>query len=649
MADPTVNGAIGLREYALAAVAAQIVDRASAKPTTSAEVRFLQTYYELCGGEGWYERFVSYLNDPSEADRPLCGLAYALELTLIEIVAVALALNVEDDLLAGRALTFVQAPIGGSRPTLGLIASLLPDGQSMPPTRIAGGAAISSGLLQLIGDHLPLAERMVAVPLPICLALNGQDGVLSATHIGTAANVPIPSSIKDEAARRAEGLCGTPRQMITLRAGTTEEGCAVAVKIAAAMHLRPLFIETDKVTGLAPLLLLRGLLPVYCLDLAPGEQKHIAPIPHYQGAVVCLCGLDGWAEMTGYDATTWNLPVPSPDERYQLWRAALDDDALAWQMARDHRHHSERIAHLAQLAGHHAWSQARSRPNLQDIHTAMRTGDGMGLDALAQPIKEAIPDAALVLPSNLKEQLDLLVLRCLARDRLVDDLGISANARYSPGVRALLIGPSGTGKTLAAGWLATRLGLPLFKVDLASITSKYIGETEKNLAQLLARAERAEVVLLFDEADSLFGKRTDVKDSNDRFANAQTNYLLQRIETFDGIVLLTSNNKGRFDSAFSRRLDMIIDFPLPNADERRALWVAHLGSGHCLSPRALNQLASVVDFAGGHIRNAVLTAAVLSQAKGRPIHFPDVLRGVEIEYDKLGRQLPTELDVDLGD
>jgi SpoVK/Ycf46/Vps4 family AAA+-type ATPase len=203
--------------------------------------------------------------------------------------------------------------------------------------------------------------------------------------------------------------------------------------------------------------------------------------------------------------------------------------------------------------------------------------------------------------------------------------------------------PSGTGKTLAAGWLATQLGLPLYRVDLAAVTSKYIGETEKNLAQLLARAEQAEVILLFDEADSLFGKRTDVKEANDRFANAQTNYLLQRIETFDGITLLTSNNRTRFDAAFSRRLDLIVEFPAPGPEERRALWLSHLGDAHTLTPRQINQLAVGADFTGGHIRNVVLTAAALARSADRKIEYADVLRGVEGEYRKLSRPVPGEL------
>ena len=164
------------------------------------------------------------------------------------------------------------------------------------------------------------------------------------------------------------------------------------------------------------------------------------------------------------------------------------------------------------------------------------------------------------------------------------------------------------------------------------IRDRYIGETEKNLAQLFAQAERSDVVLLFDEADSLFGKRTDIKDSNDRFANAQTNYVLQRIESYDGIVLLTSNSRSRFDGAFSRRLDMIVEFPAPGPEERRDLWLAHLGMQHRLTAQELNRLAATVDLAGGHIRNVVLTAAVVAQQAGRSIGFADIVVGLAAEY-----------------
>ncbi len=229
--------------------------------------------------------------------------------------------------------------------------------------------------------------------------------------------------------------------------------------------------------------------------------------------------------------------------------------------------------------------------------------DGGTLGTLAQALTEDIGDDALVLTPALRVDLLALAERCRHREGLADTLGPAARTRYRPGVRALLVGPSGTGKTLACGWLATQLSKPLFRVDLAGVTSKYIGETEKNLGELFARAEHADVVLLFDEADSLFGKRTEVKDANDRYANQQTNYLLQRIESYDGIVLLTSNSRSRFDSAFTRRLDAILDFPAPGPGERRALWLAHLGDGHALTASGLNRLAAGCDFAGGHIRN----------------------------------------------
>jgi SpoVK/Ycf46/Vps4 family AAA+-type ATPase len=172
-----------------------------------------------------------------------------------------------------------------------------------------------------------------------------------------------------------------------------------------------------------------------------------------------------------------------------------------------------------------------------------------------------------------------------------------------------------------------------------------VGETEKNLSLLMTRAEESEVLLLFDEADSLFGKRTDIKDANDRFANAQTNYLLQRMESFNGIAVLTSNTAARFDTAFSRRFDMILEFPLPGAEERRELWCAHLGGNHQLSDSDLNRIAVAADLTGGQIRNAVLSAAVTAQSRGAAIALDDILLGLKSEYRKLGRQLPDELRV----
>ena len=265
------------------------------------------------------------------------------------------------------------------------------------------------------------------------------------------------------------------------------------------------------------------------------------------------------------------------------------------------------------------------------------------MGALAQPIADRIDDDALVISPTTRQELDLLLLRCRLRESLADNMGVTLAARYRVGVRSLFVGPSGTGKTLAAAWLATKLGMPLYGVDLASVTSKYIGETEKNLATLLARAEQADVILLFDEADSLFGKRTDIKEANDRFANAQTNYLLQRIENYRGIVILTSNSRNRFDAAFTRRIDLILDFPLPGPEERRDLWRAHLGEGHALSGGELNRISAAADICGGHIRNAVLTAAVVARQAGRTVGFDDILEGLKVEYRKLGRQMPPEL------
>jgi hypothetical protein len=378
------------------------------------------------------------------------------------------------------------------------------------------------------------------------------------------------------------------------------------------------------------------------MRLAPGERQDAPRLRGYDGPRLALLGPDGQLEDAG-ELLDWTVPLPSAAERAALWQDELQDAELAAKLGSSQLQGSTRIRAVGRRTRLGAELRGGSIPGADEVRQAALAEARGGLDALAQPITDHVPDAALVVPERVQAELALLAERCRRREGLAAGLGDALQVRYRVGVRALFTGPSGTGKTLACAWLASRLGLPLYRVDLAAVVSKYIGETEKNLALLLARAEAADVVLLFDEADSLFGKRTEVRDANDRFANSQTNYLLQRIETYGGIVLLTSNSRTRLDPAFTRRIDMIIEFPLPGPKERRDLWRAHLGAAHSLDQAGLNHLAASCSLAGGDIRNVVLIAAVLAKIEDRPIGFEDLREGLAIEYRKLAKALPPEL------
>jgi hypothetical protein len=635
-----------LRDCALAALARHLGPAHDSRP----EVQFLRQVETALAARypDWLAAGHALVEAPAPVDAPLAQLARELGLTLLERLTVALAAAVEEDPLVGRVLAYLQAPTGASRPTLGLIGSAFakaaPSGQFALQS-LTQGAALNSGLLVRSGAEAPLAEQALALPLPLYLALRGQDGTLPGTTLGLGpyAEVPLPPSFLTEVTRHANSLATSPRSALLLRSSSSAETRTVATALAAALGRRPLFIESERTEALGPYLRLRSLLPVFCFEPGPGERKVIQPLPFYEGPILLTAGQEGSFEWPAGSMLTWSLPVPGREERRALWEVALGDTSLASQLAETHRHRVGRIASLARLARRHATVQGRNTPEERDLVAAAWSSEGGGLGALAQALPEPISDEALVVPPPLSAELQTLLLRCRSRDGLAQGLGVSTTTRYRTGVTALLVGPSGTGKTLAAGWLSTRLGIPLYRVDLSSVTSKYIGETEKNLAQIFARAEHADVVLLFDEADSLFGKRTDIRDSNDRFANAQTNYLLQRIESFDGVALLTSNSKGRFDPAFMRRLDAIIEFPMPGPEERRALWLAHLGEGHQVAPKDLNRLAALGEMTGGHIRNAVLLAAVLARGERRPIEYGDLLKGFASEYKKLGRHVPPEL------
>jgi SpoVK/Ycf46/Vps4 family AAA+-type ATPase len=236
-----------------------------------------------------------------------------------------------------------------------------------------------------------------------------------------------------------------------------------------------------------------------------------------------------------------------------------------------------------------------------------------------------------------------LLARCRRREVLWEGLGATLSGARNAGVRALFSGDSGTGKTLAAAHLATELGAPLYRLDLAAVMNKYIGETEKNLGLLLDEAAANDVILLMDEADALFGQRSDGDGNGERFANMLTNFLLTRIEAHPGIVLLTSNSRNRIDPAFTRRLDAVLEFPLPGFDERLAIWRSHLGSRSPGDDLA-GLLASYCELPGGFVRNAVLNAAAREPGgTDRPLSATGLVAALREEYRKLGRAMPANL------
>ena len=639
-----------LRDVALVCLGRLLFAEEDVKPL-GAEQSYLYHHYEPLRRIADPARVLKRcLAKPAAEDAHLAHLATLLQLGPIEVAALVFALLVEEEAMIGRLLAHIQAPIGGSRPALGMLeAALAPLAEnkgSWLTGALLAGPAMASGVLQLVNEQAPLPEQAVKVPIGLALALRGQAFVWpGAGSLAEEEKVRLPASIPDSAARQAKALERSVGSVLVIRAASLREGRSVAAEVALRLDRQALFLApaTVDLRGLGAACLLSGRVPVFEYDENGTEHPALPVLAAYSGPRLVLTGPDGGVKASRGSVLHWNLTPPTREEREQLWGAYLEETPLAERLAREHIHSAGRIAELAQLARREAELQTRVRPEMADIRRAAWEAEAGLLASLAQPITAEIPDEALVLSKSVNQELQQLAARCRAREDLDASLGVTIKARYQQGVRCLLVGPSGTGKTLAAGWLATRLGLPLYRVDLAAVVSKYIGETEKNLAALLSRAEHSEIVLLFDEADSLFGKRTDIKDSNDRFANSQTNYLLQRIEFYRGIVLLTSNSRDRFDSAFTRRLDKIIEFPLPSPPERRALWLSHLGPGHQLSVKQINQLAVGCDLAGGHIRNAVLTAAVEAKAGPRVIAFEDVLVGLDGEYRKLGRQFPAEL------
>ncbi len=340
----------------------------------------------------------------------------------------------------------------------------------------------------------------------------------------------------------------------------------------------------------------------------------------------------------------FDINKPGPTEQKQLWQKALGPAAPNFNGTLDDLAEQFRLsARMIFSTGALMSSSALMNSETSEIHSAelwnaCRSLARPKLEDLAQRIVPRAGWDDLVLPELQKRTLRQMTAQLRHRMKVYETWGFSAKGRRGLGVSALFCGESGTGKTLAAEVLACELGLDLYRIDLSAVVSKYIGETEKNLKQVFDAAEEGGILLLFDEADALFGKRAEVKDSHDRYANIEVGYLLQRMEAYQGLAILTTNMKSSLDRAFQRRLRFTVNFPFPDATQREAIWGRAFPASTPTEGLNLKKL-SQLNVAGGNIRNIALNAAFLAAEMGKPVAMSHLAEAAKLEAQKIERSL----------
>jgi SpoVK/Ycf46/Vps4 family AAA+-type ATPase len=344
--------------------------------------------------------------------------------------------------------------------------------------------------------------------------------------------------------------------------------------------------------------------------------------------------------------TALRLPKAGAAVQVSMWQAALPKDALTAgvleetlpQLAQQFDLGPQQIQQAAAAALASARLRNHEQPTLagEDLWHGAKQLATQSMQQLAQQIQASYTFDDLVLPQDVMEQLREIAGQVMHRAEVYENWGFGAKLVRGRGVAALFSGPSGTGKTMAAEVLANHLGLDLYRIDLAGVISKYIGETEKNLRKVFDAAEQSGALLFFDEADALFGKRSEVRDSHDRYANIEVNYLLQRMEDYRGLAILATNMKSLLDQAFLRRLRFLVDFPFPDAAQRMRIWQ------QVFPPQARKEnldysFLSRLEIAGGNIRNIAINAAFLAASQKAPVRMDHVLHAARREYSKIDK------------
>jgi hypothetical protein len=591
------------------------------------------------------------------ADLRLRRLARNFHLDEIDIEVLLIAMAPDVDARFERLYGYLQDDVSRRRASIGLGLELcgLPSSSAYARSRLAAGAALVDEYLVQVEEHeRPVLTRPLRVPDRVAAHLLGSDipdPVVAALAYQCEQSTPEQAATLVRWMQDSQG--GGRLAYIRERPGAS--GAALASSAFAqvgrptlALDLERLRNEDDVplvaalsareagltgagiVAGPVEVLIARGLASVRAFSEMP--------------ALVVLVGARSWDPGWARDVPfICEAPIPDALQRAELWRRNLNGDTppgldLAGTMAQ-FRLTAEQVHRAARAARMEA--HAREVPlDEEELKAGARAQNAAGLERLARRIQPAVDFADLVLPPDTMAQLKELLTRARYREQVLDVWKMGGPSARRRGLTALFAGPSGTGKTMAAEVLASELGLDLYTVDLATVVDKYVGETEKNLDRIFAEAERVNGVILFDEADALFGKRSEVSDAHDRYANVEVAYLLQRMELFDGIAILATNLRANLDEAFTRRLDSLVDFPEPEAEYRRRLWDRSLGT---TMPRAadldMDFLAESFKLSGGAIRNIAVAAAYAAAEAKHPLDMGDLVRATQREYMKLGRMV----------
>ncbi len=591
--------------------------------------------------------------EPADGQEPrLAGLAAAADLTTLDVELLVIALLPDLDARFERLYGYLNDDVTRRRASVGLAL------------RLAGASALSAaararlepsrpllrqGLVVLEDVDRPLLSRALRVPDRVVAHLLGDDAADAALAGVLVEAAPYASPRSAEiAAALAAGV-----SLVHLREKVPGSGAATAVAALAACGRPAVVVDLTRlgaagdVASLARLAVRESLLRRAGLVADPVEalaEQHPEVVRWLGTADVplLLVGRDTWdPHWSSRSPLAVDAPALTVQDRVGLWQRELGEDGSA-------------AVDTAELAGHlvlgpeqvrRAVAAGRLSAQLRDgvlgaddLRRGVRAQNAAGLERLARRIEPEVGWDDLVLAPPVRQGLQDLTARARHRDTVLSGWRMRRGGGRGRGVTALFAGDSGTGKTMSAEVIAADLQLDLYTVNLATVVDKYIGETEKNLERIFVEAGGVNAVLFFDEADAIFGKRSDVKDAHDRYANIESAYLLQRLETFDGLAVLATNLRANIDDAFTRRLDAIIDFPAPTPELRRSLWA------RCLAPPLplaedvdLDFLADSFELAGGNIGSASTTAAYLAAAAGTAVTMQHLIDAVEQEYRKLGR------------